>query len=317
LTDPKYAKEISCPFLEMNIQPRDALASLTDINLEDMVVAFGWQDFKFGRWFAGILFRKWAEKFSQEVLDFDFGVSQGGLKLGADRMLPGMVQEVRIAGEVHIPENGPVLILSNHPGMSDTLALFSSIPRFDLKVLAAERPFLKNLPETRKYLLFIPEDLEGRAEALRRAASHLRAGGALLTFPAGEIEPDPAVLSGAVESLKFWNPSTGVFVRLVPELTIVPAIVSGVLAWQSLKHPITSLRRRPKDRERLAAALQLIYHEIWPNLWPVFVNVRFGNPIRADELLDLRMPGAITRAIIDRVSPFLEGIVLSDFQDRR
>lgn len=57
---------------------------------------------------------------------------------------------------------------------------------------------------------------------VRAAADHLRAGGALLTFPAGAIEPDPALrLADALTSLAGWRNATELFVRLVPETAVL------------------------------------------------------------------------------------------------
>ncbi len=57
----------------------------------------------------------------------------------------------------------------------------------------------------------------------------------------------------------------------------MPAIVSGVLSPAALRHPATYLRRRPKDRQWLAALLQIQR----PALRRVTVRVAFGRPIRA------------------------------------
>ena len=204
------------------------------------------------------------------------------------------------------------MILSNHPGLTDTIALFSGIPRTDLRVLASTRPFLEALTATSRYLIYIPETGQGRLDPLRASAAHLRAGGAILTFPAGKIEPDPASLPGAVETLEEWIPSIGLFARLVPETQIVPVIVSGVLARETLVHPLTRLRRERLDRERLAAAIQLAASVLRPDLWRVTVRIRFAPPIPAAELAPLRDPEAITRAITARIRPFLEEIIRCD-----
>jgi hypothetical protein len=153
--------------------------------------------------------------------------------------------------------------------------LFASIPRPDLLVIAADRPFLRALPNTSRYLLFVG-DTSSRLGLLRRAAEHLRRGGALLTFPRGEIEPDPAVLPGAVDALEQWTDSVMIFARLVPELVVVPAVVSGVLSRAAQRNPLTQLRRTKKDREWLGAMLQVMF----TFLARVEPRVEFAEPIR-------------------------------------
>ena len=98
----------------------------------------------------------------------------------------------------------------------------------------------------------------------------------------------------------------------MPETQIVPVIVSGVLARETLVHPLTRLRRERLDRERLAAAIQLAASVLRPDLWRVTVRIRFAPPIPAAELAPLRDPEAITRAITARIRPFLEEIIRCD-----
>jgi hypothetical protein len=113
--------------------------------------------------------------------------------------------------------------------------------------------------------------------AVREAARHLCGGGALLSFPAGQIEPDPCALPGAVESLTTWSSSIDLFARLAKDAAVVPAVVGGVLAPAALAHPLTRLRRAPRDRQWLAAIIQLI----WPRRFPARVRVHLGRPIMA------------------------------------
>jgi hypothetical protein len=105
----------------------------------------------------------------------------------------------------------------------------------------------------------------------------LAAGGALLTFPAGEIEPDPALLPGAHASLARWPDAVAVFLRIGRGTPFVPAVVSGVLSATALRHPFTRLRRRAADRHWLAALLQLLR----PDRHPIAVEVRMGAPVEA------------------------------------
>ncbi|MEW6502373.1 MAG: lysophospholipid acyltransferase family protein [Chloroflexota bacterium] len=280
--------------------------TLVEINIEDMLISFGLEKWKAARPLAQIIFEHPARKFARHVLDFDRGVAAGGLASGSQRMLHQYIRSLTIVGQEHLPQSGPVLILSNHPGMADTLALFSALPRPDLRVLAAERPFLRALPATARYLFFVPESENQRGEVIRQTAAHLRAGGAVLTFPRGKIEPDPSVLPGALQSLEEWSISTGLFVRLIPALPILPVLVSGVIAAPSLHHPLTLLRRRTEDKRRLAATLQILMRELFPKMWPVDVRVDLFPPIDTRPLSGYRRPEEITRALIDQIRPLYE-----------
>jgi hypothetical protein len=195
-----------------------------------------------------------------------------------------------------------LLVLANHPGLCDTVALFAAIPRRDLRVIAEDRPFLRALPHTARHLDLLPDDLGARASLIRAVARYLREGGAALTFPAGQIEPDPLTLSGALESLASWSESIGTFVRLVPKVSIVVAMVGGVYDPAVLRHPLTCLRRRHEDRELLAAALQLA----WRRYQHAVIDVVFAPPLFAGALLAPdKDPVRITRAVVERARELL------------
>lgn len=182
---------------------------------------------------------------------------------------------LQVAGREHIPTDAPVLVLSNHPGLSDTVALFAAIARPDLRVIALDRPFLRSLPNTAQRLYLLPDDTPGRMTVTRSVANYLRKGGSVLTFPGGEIEPDPAVLPGAVDSLRTWSESVGLFARLAPQTRIVAAIVSGVLSPQAQNNPLIKLRRDRKKREFLGATLQILWKPYRKNI----VRVAFAPPL--------------------------------------
>ena len=291
----------------------DLVQKLTSINLEDMIISLGWEKARFGRNLLKWPFQGVARRFAYQVLDYDHYVASLGLQAGSLQFLQILLKKLIIEGQQHIPPAGPVLFLSNHPGLTDTVSLFASIPRSDLKIVASERPFLRALPATDSHLIYVPDEPGARMNVVRQVANVLRQGGAVLTFPAGRIEPDPSVMPGAVESLQNWGTSIGVFARLVPDATIVPVIVSGVLAPKATRHPFTFLRREKKDRERLGASLQIIASVLWPalwqELWNVTVRVRFAPPIPAAGLIELHDPDLITCAVIDQVRSFLQECV--------
>jgi hypothetical protein len=242
--------------------------ALLEANLDDMLAALGWPNVPILSPATRRLARQTALRFAREMAAFDDEVDRSGIAAAARALLASFVRDVRVRGMEHIPPRGPCLLLSNHPGMTDTLVLLSSIPRGDLRVLAAERPFLGALRAAARFLILLPDERERRMAAIRGAVTHLRSGGALLTFPAGEIEPDPAILPGALEALDRWSDSSMAFLRLAPGCVAVPMVVSGVLEPRAQKNPfVLLLRRKAADRERLAAMLQVLVHTRSPSRW--------------------------------------------------
>src|SRR5215213_1782515 len=244
-----------------------------------------------------LLSRVSARRLARQVATYDRVVGESGLRAGGAWALERMARRVEVEGRENVPREGPLLIAANHPGLGDSLTLFATIPRTDLRVVATERPLLDALPNTSRYLLTVAEASLGRFGLIRAATRHLRGGGAVLTFPSGRIEPDPAVLPGAVEALESWSESVDLFTRLVPGLTIVPAVVSGVLSPTALRNPLSFLRRRKEDREWLAATLQMLA----PALYGVSARIEFGQPIYANaEVPVVRAVLEETRRLIER-----------------
>ncbi len=273
------------------------LTALTQVNIHDFLGSFGLENLRFGRKALEALCLLPARRFARQMVDYDRQVRELGLRRASRHTLEGYARPVDIRGQENIPASGPVLILSNHPGMSDTLVLFASLPRADLRVIAAERPFLQSLNAVSQHLIYVSEDPNQRMGVVRAGAGHLRQGGALLTFPAGEIEPDPTSQPGAVKSLESWSESITIFARLVPELVIVTAIVSGVLWPRAMSHPLTRLRRAQPDRERLGAALQVLAQMLLPAYKPVAPRVTYGPPIRLAEFSGRGNPEILMQTI--------------------
>lgn len=163
------------------------------------------------------------------------------MEAGGAWALERMVRRTEVEGRENVPLEGPLLV-SNHPGLADAVALFAAIPRPDLRVVAADRPLLAALPNTSRYLLTLAEDRRGHLGVVRETTRQLRRGGAVLTFPGGKIEPDPTILSGADEALEHWSSSVDLFARLTPELTVVPVLVSGVISPAALRNPLIFMR---------------------------------------------------------------------------
>jgi hypothetical protein len=284
-------------FIDMN-------NSLTEINLDDLVAAFGWQNHLIPRGFLRLVFRRPAAKFANQMLAFDGQVGLTGLPEGARNSVSRFVKDIRVFGVENLLSSGPVLYLANHPGMTDTLCLFAALRRPDLRIIALRRPFLQALPNICRHLIYVSDDPVDRIGAVRKASSHLREGGALLTFPAGEIEPDPDVYAGAGESLKRWLDSAGVFIRFAPQAKIVPVVVRNVLWDKAVRHPLTRLRSSREERERLGASIQLLLQLIF-NLTPVTVRVQVAPAIGLEEVGSTDT-AAIHALVLDRMRRLLQ-----------
>jgi 1-acyl-sn-glycerol-3-phosphate acyltransferase len=260
----------------------DPLNTLTQINLDDLVSAFGWQDQALLSRALRKLFLRPARKFAKQMMDFDSAVDQHGLVDASRFTQRHFVQDTRVFGSDLIPA-GPFLALSNHPGMTDTLSLFSALNRPDLRIIALDRPFLIALPNMSRQLFYVKDDATSRMALVRQVTSHLRAGGSALTFPAGQIEPDPDVYPGALESLQSWTDSVGVFIRMAPETAVLPVLVRNVI-WRKAAHlALLKIKKTKDEREKLVAALQLLSMVLW-NSKPVSVTVQIGKPITIKEL---------------------------------
>ena len=251
------------------------LDELIRINLSDFFESLGLAHFRRSRAVFEPLLRPIARRFAEQIVTFDEQVGALGLMGGSKWLMRQFTNGLLVSGVEHVPAKGPVLIASNHPGMADTIALFSSIQRSDLKIVAAVRPFLRSLPNVSQHLIYVSDDTSDRMRVVREATAHLRRGGAILTFPAGKIEPDPEVLPGAVASLETWGESIGVFMRLAPQTQLLPTIVRGVVSAGALRNPLTHLRRSRYDRERMAAGLQIMFPRYQNNV----VKITFAPPI--------------------------------------
>ncbi len=258
------------------------LELLTQINLDDLISSFGWQNRPTLSRALRKFFLRPAQIFAEFMLELDSDISERRLVNASRLALRHYVRDVRIFGLDRVPDSA-FLALSNHPGMTDTLALFAALNRPELKIIALDRPFLMVLPNLSRQLFYLKDDPASRMALVRQVSGHLRGGGTALTFPAGEIEPDPNVYPGALDSLQTWTDSVGVFIRLAPDTLILPVLVRSVIWDKTANHPLLKLKKNRFDREKLAAALQLLAMVMW-NAKPVTVTVQIGNPIDPKKL---------------------------------
>lgn len=129
-----------------------------------------------------------------------------------------------------LPQSGPLLIVANHPLGGVEGVILSELlmqVRPDLKVMANH--FLKRIPELNE--LFIGVDvfegsdaIKANMKAIRQAGHHLKDGGALLIFPAGEV----SVYDDDGERLqdKEWSRFVGRLAR-TSHADVLPVFIDG------------------------------------------------------------------------------------------
>ncbi|MBI1336664.1 MAG: GNAT family N-acetyltransferase [Phycisphaera sp.] len=92
-----------------------------------------------------------------------------------------------------IPKEGPVVVVANHPfGGIEGIALASMLRKVrpDTRVMA--NFLLSRIPEMRDILIFVdpferPESVRANLQGVRQTLAHLKKGGLLAVFPAGEV----------------------------------------------------------------------------------------------------------------------------------
>lgn len=223
------------------------------------------------------------QRFSSIAANFDRIVAEEGFREAARWILPNFVKDVNVFGAERIPAEGPLLMASNHPGAYDALVIAASIPRGDLKIISSTIPFLKRLPHVREHMIFSAPDAHIRVAVVRSAIRHLKAGGALLVFARGRIDPDPAHMPGALEEIDHWSPSLGMFLRQVPETKLAITIVSGILAPFFTRHPLTFFRRRRQDKQRIAEFFQGIKQMLSPGEVLLNPTLSFSPPVTLED----------------------------------
>ncbi len=224
------------------------------------------------------LFSPAAHRFAEVAARFDQDVSAYGFREASRRLLPRFTCEVRAQGVEHIPTAGPLLIVSNHPGTVDGLVIASHLPRPDLKIIVSGVPFIRSLKASANHLIYSSLDTFERMKVVRATIRHLQNDGAVLIFPSGGIDPDPALMSGALDEIDSWSPSLDVILRRVPSTRVLITVISGVLHAQWVHSPLTWVRTGRRNQQRVAEFLQVIQQMLFPNSLLVSPSVCFSEP---------------------------------------
>jgi len=288
------------------MQSDPTIAQLRRYITDEIVAALGFPKHGWLRRVCNPLFWPPAQLFSQIMSHVDRVIAESGVPAAAGQLLTRFVEDVEMFGQDAIPKKGPLLIASNHPGAYDSIAILSCLPRQDIKVVVSDIPFLRSLPAASQHMVFTPADASARMATVRGMIRQMEAGGALLIFPSGLVDPDPIVTPGAERELENWSESLDIVLRRVPETRLQAVIVSGVLAPSCLKHPLTRLLKERWRQQKLAEFIQVIQQLVLKRRFNLIPKLSFGDPMNASELMSKSHTQDLHRAIIQCAHEVLE-----------
>ncbi len=177
-----------------------------------------------------------------------------------------------------IPKSGPLVVVANHPhGLADGLVAMDFLLRVRPDTLVVGNRWLARIPGIRPWLIevnpFEPGSSDlGNLAGTRRILAHLRAGGCILTFPAGEVSSLRLRARRVADPV--WSPQVVRMARKV-RASLLPLRIegrnSGLFQSLGLAHP--RIRTMLLLREFMAHRGKVI-------------RLRTANPVTPDQLAD-------------------------------
>ena len=244
-------------------------------------------------------------KFARYMAAVDEAMASGGSPAGCRVMMDSLVVQIEAKGQSNIPRSGPTLLLANHPGAYDSMAIGSLLHRPDLHAIVSKTRLYQVLPHLRTYVHMVSKEGSDGMLALRGALDHLQRGGLLLQFGSGLIEPDPATDLIGEDVFAKWSPSLEIILRKVRDLVVIPTITSHVLLKRFRDSPLAKLRREGLDRRRLAEFIQIIQQLCFPKSVQAHARISFGAPFKFADLKPEKEGRRVIPAVISRMKAVL------------
>lgn len=282
------------------------IASLSESLINEMVGAVGLPKTAFFHRIFWCLFRGLSDRVATQGVTFDQLVGSEGLPHASAWGLAKYCTPVQASGVGHIPPAGPLLVVSNHPGSLDGLVIFSQLRRQDIRWISTPVSFFEMLPHLREHILFSSRtDARNRMAVMRSGIRHLKTGGTLVYFGSGHRDPDPAVFPGAAKMTDEWLEGIDFFFKHVPNLRLLPTVVSGMVSEIWAHHPVTILRRTQRDKQRLSEFCQSINQLLFPGRLLLSPCVSFGPATVEADLRSDSPGGSLLPAVISREKALL------------
>ncbi len=252
------------------------------------------------------IFNSPVKRMSKLLVELDRNTAQNGWNSAVNQFLVHFISEFDLIGEERIPREGPLMVVCNHPAAYDAAILGACIRRDDLKMMASDIPLIQMFPNIAEHMIPVPYDIPARLQTVRSTIRHLKNSGAVLVFPRGDVEPDPAVSPGAEQSLAGWSPSIELFLRRVPETITVVAIASGLLSKSWYRNPLINLWKKYEQRQKVAEIFQVSTQLLTgrkPNVKPM---VSFSAPLTISDLGGEDAPeGTLLASLIEQARRLL------------
>ncbi len=280
------------------------LEPITSAILSEIIGILGLRDKPNAAHSVAPVFRPAARRLAALLAKVDETVAEAGFTQGIKLLLRQFIQDYQVAGVEHLPKEGPLLLASNHPAAYDLPILAACLGRDDLQIISSNISIIRCLPAINPHFNMISEDVHRRMAVTRQAVKHLCAGGSLLVFPRGEVEPDPAVSPGAENEIEHWSHSLELFVRQAPQTKVVVAIVSGVLSPHWFKLPIVRVWKKPEQRQKIAEIFQVVQQLLWEGSLKFTPRVTFSPPVNLGDL----SPTSVHQSILLQARMLLAGL---------
>lgn len=277
------------------------VAHLSESLIDEIVAAVGLPTTTLTHTIFWHLFRKITDRLAYLGASFDQIIKERGLPAASAWALTHFCNDMQVHGADLIPDQGPLLVVSNHPGTYDALAIYANLEGHNTRSVSSVIPFLDLLPNARQCFLFTPRDnVRERMLVLRRAIKHLQEGGTVIYFGSGHRDPDPTVYPGAEGAIDHWLSVFDTFFKYVKDLKLLPMIVSGVVSPKWVNHPITWFRRKQIDKQRLSEFCQVITQLRKPGSLMMTPRISVGVPFSEHDLRQVVGSGKLHHAVIER-----------------
>jgi len=286
--------------------PAEQIHTLSQYLIDEIILAFGLPKTPANRRIFSLLLGRVTNRLAGICVQTDRMIQTQGFPAAVGWMAGHWVRQVHTRGADTVPPVGQLLVVSNHVGAYDILVVPSQLNRPDILIIASDTPFFKSLPNASRHMLYASAEPGSRMLAARQGLQHLQAGGALLLFGTGLVDPDPQVYPHAEAEIRNWSGSIDLFLREVPRTQLVVSILSGIVLPRWAHSPLTWLRRVDWQKRRIAEYGQVIEQLLFPRKPDITPFMTIAPPVsvevlRSESASDRLLPAVVRRgkALLD------------------